>query len=77
MAKSEKTVTVSTRVAPRDRALIGALVAAEGDTVCETLHRLLMPAVRRRLAEIAAETDDFEGSGRPEKLGIPRSSGVS
>ena len=56
MAERERPVVVSTRVTPRDRALIGALAEAEGATICVVLYRLIMPALRARLAELARET---------------------
>ncbi len=55
MRERERPVVVSTRVTPRERALIAALAEAEEQTVCEVVHRLLMPAVRVRLAEVAGE----------------------
>ena len=53
MAKRQRPVVVSTRVLPNERALIRALSEAEGVSVCEALHRVLIPAVRTRLAEVA------------------------
>lgn len=50
----EKPEVVSTRVLPSERGLIRALAEAEGTSVSEALHRVLVPAVRRRLAELAA-----------------------
>ncbi|CAN5635571.1 hypothetical protein BH23GEM7_BH23GEM7_27260 [soil metagenome] len=55
MAKSRETVVVSTRVARETRALIRALAEAEQTTAAEVMQRLLIPAVRRRLAELANE----------------------
>ena len=44
---------VSTKVLPDERALIRALAAAEQTSVSEVLHRLLIPAVRKRLGQVA------------------------
>lgn len=49
--------TISTRVRPDERALVRALAEAEGISVSEVLHRLLMPAVRARLAQVAASQE--------------------
>lgn len=49
----KRPVVVSTRVRPDERALIRALSEAEGVSVCEAVHRALMPAIRARLAEVA------------------------
>lgn len=49
----ERPIVVSTRVDPRERALIRALADIEEVSISEALHRLLVPAVRERLAELA------------------------
>ncbi len=53
MPTRKRPVVVSTRVHPRERALIRALAEAEATSVCEVLHRLLIPAVRMRLGQVA------------------------
>jgi hypothetical protein len=53
MTRRERPEVVSTRVVARERALIRALAEAEGVSVCEVLHRVLIPAVRERLAALA------------------------
>lgn len=58
MANRERPQVVSTRVKPSERALISAVAEAEGVSVSEALHRLLMPAVRDRLREIAGEGEE-------------------
>lgn len=55
MANRQRPETISTRVLPQEKALVRALAEAEGVSVCEALHRTLMPAVRERLAEVARE----------------------
>lgn len=50
-------VVVSTRAAERDAALVRALAEAEGVSVCEVVHRVLIPAVRERLMEIARDPE--------------------
>ena len=45
---------ISTRVAKEDRASIYALAELESTTVCEVLYRVIVPAVRSRIIEIAA-----------------------
>jgi hypothetical protein len=59
MAKRERPVVVSTRVTPRERSLIAAIAQAEGISICEVLHRMVMPAVRERITELLAQ--DFAG----------------
>jgi len=68
-------LVVSTRVLRLERALIGALAEAEGTSVCEIVHRLLIPAVRMRLSQLTAEIaphpeplDDFGQSPSKEPL---------
>ena len=56
----ERSVVVSTRVDTRERALIRALAEAEEVSTCEVLHRLLIPAVRERLAELATPAPEGE-----------------
>jgi hypothetical protein len=53
MPQIERPRVLSTRVRPRERAEVRALAELEGTTVCELMHRLLMPEVRRRLVELA------------------------
>jgi hypothetical protein len=48
---------LSTRVAANEGRLIDALATAEGVTASEAVHRVLVPAVRRRLNELAAGRD--------------------
>ena len=68
MAVRERPVVVSTRVSPRERGLIGAIASAEGVSVCAALHSILIPAVRTRLSEIAADSsDDVAGVGAEEE----------
>ena len=57
MGRRQKPVVVSTRVHPHERALISALSEAEGVSICEALRRVLLPAVRQRLTELAAEPE--------------------
>ena len=54
-ATRERPQVMSTRVMEVDRRRIIALAAAEGQTVSVTLHDILVPAVRERLAALAAE----------------------
>jgi hypothetical protein len=61
MARRRRPEVVSTRVFERDRALIRALAEAEGLSVSEAVYRLLLPAVRQRLAEVA-------GAGGPGEM---------
>lgn len=61
MTKRERPEVVSTRVAIEDRARIRALAELEGVSVCEALHRVLLPAVRARLDELVHGS---EPSGR-------------
>ena len=51
----QRTTVVSTRVLPDDRACLRALAELEGVSVCEAMYRVLMPAVRERLAEVTRE----------------------
>lgn len=60
MANRERPVVVSTRVKPAERALITAVAEAEGVSVSEALHRLLMPAVRGRVRELADGCEEKE-----------------
>lgn len=53
MTTRQRPMVVSTRVLPHERALIRALSVAEGVSVSEALHRLLIPAARERLRELA------------------------
>ena len=57
LTKGSRPVVVSTRVGPGERALIRALSEAEGVSVCEAVHRVLMPAVRERLMEVARDPE--------------------
>lgn len=52
MSKRSRPKTVSTRVTLTEDALIEAISAEEGVTKCEAIHRLLMPAVHRRVARL-------------------------
>jgi hypothetical protein len=65
MATRDRPVVVSTRVQPSERALIRALSEAEGISVCEAVHRVLMPAVRERLTEVARTPAIGGGRGAP------------
>lgn len=53
----EREAVLSTRGTQTERALVRALAEAEGKSVCETIHQLLMPAVRKKLAELATEPE--------------------
>ena len=53
-------VTVSTRVPPTDRALIGALAEVEQLSVSAVVHRVLMPGVRARLRLLVREAPEAE-----------------
>ena len=55
MPTRKRPYVLSTRVILQERALIRALAAAEEESVCEVLLRLLIPAVKTRLAQVAAE----------------------
>jgi len=48
-------VVVSTRARVEEAALVRAVALAEGVSLCEAVHRLLIPAARGRLARLAAE----------------------
>ena len=58
----ERPIVVSTRVDPRERALIRALANVEEVSTSEALHRLLVPAVRERLAELAMPSESPQAS---------------
>jgi hypothetical protein len=71
----KRALVVSTRVLRPERAFIRALAEAEDTSVCEIVHRLLIPAVRMRLSQLAAEIaprpaplDDFRQSPSKEPL---------
>jgi hypothetical protein len=51
----ERPEVISTRVYPQDRARLRALAELEGVSVCEVLNRILVPAIRVRLAEATRE----------------------
>ena len=75
MPNRKRAVVVSTRVLPRERALLRALAEAEATSVCEVLHRLLIPAAKMRLAQVTADIgspteslDDFKQSPTRELL---------
>lgn len=75
MPNRKRAVVVSTRVLPRERALLRALAEAEATSVCEVLHRLLIPAAKMRLAQVTADIgspteslDDFKQSPTRESL---------
>ena len=55
MPNRKRAVVVSTRVLPRERALLRALAEAEATSVCEVLHRLLIPAAKMRLAQVTTD----------------------
>ena len=57
MRTLKRPVVMSTRGSFADKRLLAALAAAEGQTISVTLHSILMPAVRERLAEIASESE--------------------
>ncbi len=48
--------TITTRVTPREKALVEALARTEEVTVSVLLHRLLMPVVLERLTAVVQET---------------------
>ncbi len=48
--------TITTRLTPREKALVEALAQTEGVTISVLLHRLLMPVVRERLTAVVQET---------------------
>jgi len=53
---------VATRVLPHEKARIRALAELEGVTVAEAVYRVLVPAVSKRLRELAAcGPDDSAG----------------
>ena len=63
--ESERPVVVSTRVAPAERGRIRAVAEAEGVSVCELLHRLVMPQVDDHLRQdlaVAGVGDEQRGS---------------
>jgi hypothetical protein len=53
---TRQTVVVSTRTTRAERALIRAMAEQESLSVCEAVHRLLIPAVKERLASAMAES---------------------
>lgn len=53
MERRERAEVVSTRVEPAESRLIRALAQAEGKTVSATIHAIVVPAVRERLASLA------------------------
>lgn len=58
MVNRQRPQVVSTRVLPSERQLIRALAEAEGVSVAEAIHRALLPAIRDRLARVAADAPD-------------------
>lgn len=62
MTQRYRPAVVSTRVLPQERALIRALAEAEGVSVSEAVYRLLLPAVRDRLA-VVAQLDTSHAAG--------------
>lgn len=60
MASRTRPEVVTTRVKPDEKRLIRALAAAEDVSVAEAVHRLLVPAARRRLAELAQREQPAE-----------------
>jgi len=46
-------MVVSTRADSEEAAVVRAVATLEGKSVAETIHRLLIPAARRRLAELS------------------------
>ena len=48
--------TITTRLTPREKALVEALAQTEGVTISVLLHRLLMPVVLERLTAVVQET---------------------
>jgi hypothetical protein len=54
MSKREKPIVISTRATKAERALIRAIAEEEGVSVSEAIYRLLMPAVRQRIAATVA-----------------------
>ena len=57
----ERPVVVSTRVAPAERGRIRAVAEADGVTVSELLHQLVMPQVNDRLSRDLANASGSDG----------------
>lgn len=63
-------VTLSTRARREEAALIRAAAEAEGLPVAELMHRILVPAVKARLVELAGDPSSGQGGGqRPPNHG--------
>jgi hypothetical protein len=58
MSVRSRPVVISTRVSDDNRALIRALADLKGISVSEAVHEVLIQAVRNRLAEIVAASDE-------------------
>lgn len=55
MSNRRRPFIVSTRTTRAEKALIRAVADAEGVSVCDLLHRILLPAVAERVTRQAAE----------------------
>jgi PHD/YefM family antitoxin component YafN of YafNO toxin-antitoxin module len=54
----QRPVVVSTRAQPEEAGVLRALAELERVSVAEVVHRLLIPAARARLAELARPTSE-------------------
>jgi hypothetical protein len=58
MKNGGELVVTSTKLAPAERALVDAAARLEGCTVSAVVRRLLIPAARERVAELATGPAD-------------------
>jgi hypothetical protein len=58
MAARTRPYLVATRVTGKERGWIDAQARAEGVTVSELLHRIIVPEIQRRLSRDLAQRDE-------------------